>query len=103
MFLSEYAWQLINIITDSVWIVFSFRYSPDEDLLPILYLHCDYSLEIGKGTQMEYNLDAIERRLMEKVCYGKTFITEKLEHFKYRDDVQSAREFINMRKRVKQV
>ena len=76
------------------------RYSPEEDLLPILYLHCDYSLKIGKGTEMEYNIDAIERRFMEKVCYGKTIIMEKFEHFKYRDDVKTAREFINMRLKV---
>ena len=52
---------------------------------------------------MEYNLNAIERRLMEKVCYGKAAIVGKLSHFKYRDDVQSAGEFINMKKKVKQV
>ena len=79
-----------------------FRYS-DEDLLPILYLHCDYSLEVGKGTVMEYNLNAIERRLMEKVCFGKAIIVEKLlPHFKYRDDVQT-KEFIDMKQKVKQV
>lgn len=49
---------------------------------------------------MEYNIDAIERRFMEKVCYGKTIIMEKFEHFKYRDDVKTAREFINMRLKV---
>ena len=49
---------------------------------------------------MDYNLNEIERRFMERVCYGKSMINKSLELFKYRDDVR-AHEFINLRKNVK--
>ncbi|XP_066927560.1 E3 ubiquitin-protein ligase rnf213-alpha-like [Clytia hemisphaerica] len=88
----------INVLKESEVI----RYTAEEDLLPILYLHCDYSLAIGQGTKIEYNFQEIERRFMEKVCYGKCMIERTLEPFKYRDNVQSSREFINMRKKVPQ-
>jgi len=75
----------------------------ENDLLPIVYLHCDWSLEIGKGTQMEYNLNEIERRFMEKVCYGKCFLEVSVQLFCYLDNVNNAKQFIDMRRKVKQV
>ena len=75
----------------------------EDDLLPIVYLHCDWSLKIGEGAKMVYNLNEIERRFMEKVCYGKCFLQVVVRPFCYHDNVNNAKHFIDMRKRIKQV
>lgn len=78
-------------------------YSQKDDLLPIIHLNCDYSLEIGKGTRIEYNLDKIEHKLMEKICYGKCPIETPVQMFQYRDDVHKIEEFNSFFQKVQQV
>lgn len=78
-------------------------YSVNEDLLPLIYTHCDYSLELGKGTKIKYNLDKILQNLKDKMFYGKSIISFEIKEFVYRDDVHSARKFTNLKKNVEQV
>lgn len=47
-------------------------YSSNADLLPLLFTHCDYSLELGKGYKIKYNFEKILRSLMDKVFYSKS-------------------------------
>ena len=78
-------------------------YNAEKDLLPLVYAHCDYSLEIGRGTKIEYNLPAIENLLMENVFFGRAVISIKFDLFMYRDDVQSEKKFILLNRIIKQV
>lgn len=78
-------------------------YTTKEDLLPLVYTHCDYSLELGKGTKIDYNLDKIFQHLTDKIFYGKSRIIFEIKEFVYRDDVHSARKFTNLKNKVEQV
>ena len=46
----------------------------DMDLLPLLYAHCSYSLEVGKGTAIDYNFIALERQLVTTFIAGKPML-----------------------------
>ena len=46
----------------------------DMDLIPMLYAHCSYSLEIGKGTIIDYNFLALERQLVTTFIAGKPML-----------------------------
>ena len=49
-------------------------YDHDVDLIPMLYAHCSYSLEIGKGTIIDYNFIALERQLVTTFISGKPML-----------------------------
>jgi len=78
-------------------------YSSVEDLLPLVFTHCDYSLELGKGTKIEYNFEKILRNFMDKIFYGKSTLTIQIKEFVYQDDVHSPRKFTNLGKVIEQV
>ena len=46
----------------------------DMDLIPMLYAHCSYSLEIGKGTTIDYNFLALERQIVTTFIAGKPML-----------------------------
>ncbi|XP_057290514.1 E3 ubiquitin-protein ligase rnf213-alpha-like isoform X3 [Hydractinia symbiolongicarpus] len=77
-------------------------YTPEEDLLPLVYAHCDYSLEIGRGTKVEYNLASIEKRLIDNIFFGRANIVIQIEEFMYRDDVKSSEKFTSFNRAVQQ-
>ena len=78
-------------------------YSSNADLLPLVYTHCNYSLELGKGTKVEYNFDKILGSLMTKVFCGKSMLEIQIQEFVYLDDVHSARKFTDLGKVIEQV
>lgn len=78
-------------------------YKREEHLLPIMQLNCNYSLEIGKGTRVEYSFDDIERKFFENICFGKCPIETPVQRFFYQDDVHKIEEFNNFFLKVKQV
>lgn len=49
-------------------------YDHDVDLVPMLYAHCSYSLEIGKGTKIDYNFIALERQILTTFISGKPML-----------------------------
>ena len=53
-------------------------YDHERDFLPMVYAHCDYSLEIGRGTEVTYNLPGLERQLIETFVRGKPYIDIKV-------------------------
>ena len=77
-------------------------YERERDLLPLVYLHCEYRLGVGKSPKIEYNLDTIQRRFLEKVIFGKAIIDIEVIQFLYRDGVKSLN-FPLLRSTVKQV
>ena len=77
-------------------------YERKRDLLPLVFLHCDYTLGIGKVTRIEHNLEVIQRRLYENVIFGKALIHSEVIQFFYRDDIKSLN-FPLLRRSVDQV
>ena len=53
-------------------------YDHDIDLIPMLYAHCSYSLEIGKGTVIDYNFLTLERQLVTTFISGKPMLEVKV-------------------------
>jgi len=78
-------------------------YSSNSDLLPLVYTHCNYSLELGKGTKIGYNFDKILENLMDKVFCGKSILEIQIQEFVYSDDVHSGQKFTNLGKVIPQV
>ena len=53
-------------------------YDHERDFLPMVYAHCDYSLEISRGTEVTYNFPGLERQLIETFVRGKPSIDVKV-------------------------
>ena len=78
-------------------------YNPDRDLLPLVYAHCDYTLTIGEKTKVEYNTQAIEKHLIEKLTLGKAEIVMQIEEFVYTDEVKHSKKYLKLQSSIKQV
>ena len=78
-------------------------YNPDRDLLPLVYAHCDYTLTIGKETKVEYNMQAIQKHLIEKLTLGKAEIVIQIEEFIYTDEVKHSKKYLKLQSSIKQV
>lgn len=52
-------------------------YHPEKDLLPMALASCNYSFEIGKEAQTEYNFKDLERQIMDKFLFSKSIICVK--------------------------
>ncbi|XP_065678762.1 E3 ubiquitin-protein ligase rnf213-alpha isoform X2 [Hydra vulgaris] len=76
-------------------------YERDRDLLPLVYKHCEYSLDMGRSPKIEYNLDTIQKRLLENVIFGKSIIDIEVIQFLFRDGLKSLN-FPLLRSNVKQ-
>ena len=77
-------------------------YERKRDLLPLVFLHCDYFIGAVSSQRMKFNLEVIQKRLFENVIYGKAFIHVETIKFFYRDDVKSLN-FPLLRRSVQQV
>ncbi|XP_077862842.1 E3 ubiquitin-protein ligase rnf213-alpha-like [Saccoglossus kowalevskii] len=77
-------------------------YDPEKDLLPIVLSHCSYSLQVGHGTLVEYNLSGLERQLEERFIHGKAKIKRKIEQLVFRQDSRDAAVFESLRNRIQQ-
>lgn len=52
-------------------------YHPDKDLLPMAMASCNYSFEMGKDAQTDYNFKDLERQIMDKFLFSKSKIKIK--------------------------
>jgi len=48
--------------------------SYENKLLPLILTHTGYSLEYGRGTEVTYDPEAIEKDLFDKFIFGKPLI-----------------------------
>ena len=48
--------------------------SYEHKLIPVILTHCQYSLRYGKGTEVAYDFEGIERDLIDKFVFGKPLI-----------------------------
>lgn len=53
-------------------------YDAERDLLPLILAQCNYSLEVGRGTLVQYNWDALERQLIDRFIRGRPLIDFKV-------------------------
>lgn len=69
--------------------------------MPIILSHCHYSLTYGHGQDVEYDLDALEKHIVDRFVHGKPNLQLEIPQVVYRKDVYAARTFVNIRKKVK--
>jgi hypothetical protein len=46
-------------------------FSRERDLQPIVLANCNYSLEVGQGTRVEYDFETMERQVEERFIRGR--------------------------------
>lgn len=78
-------------------------YDIQQDLLPLIMAQCSYSLEVGRGTLVYYNWEALERQLIDRFLRGKPIIDFKDERFSFSKDVHLHSVFTKVRNKVPQV
>ena len=78
-----------------------------EQQLPSLVLsHCHYSLAVGRGQDISYDLPALEKQLLDRFIHGKPLILSDIPQVAYRKDIYTAATFAGIaavRKNVTQV
>ncbi len=47
----------------------------EHDLLPLLLAYCNYSLQQGQGTQVDYDLRGLQDQIYQRFIRGKPRIT----------------------------
>ncbi|XP_077980164.1 E3 ubiquitin-protein ligase rnf213-alpha-like [Glandiceps talaboti] len=77
-------------------------YHPEKDLLPMVLSNCSYSLEVGQGTLVEYNLSGLEKQLEERFIRGKAKIKRKIEQLVFRQDSRDAVVFETLKSKIPQ-
>ena len=55
-------------------------YDPERDLLPLILAHCNYSLEVGGETFVQYDWTALERQLTDRFLKGRPFVDFKVQY-----------------------
>ena len=55
-------------------------YDPERDLLPLILAHCNYSMEVGQETLVEYDWTALERQLTDRFLKGRPFVEFMVRH-----------------------
>ena len=53
-------------------------YDVKRDLMPLVLAHCDYSLSVGQGTNITYNLASLERQIVNRFLHGKAHVEMKV-------------------------
>ncbi|XP_062507501.1 E3 ubiquitin-protein ligase rnf213-alpha-like isoform X2 [Corticium candelabrum] len=77
-------------------------YDVERDLMPLIFAHCDYTLAVGEGTKITYNLLALERQIADRFIVGKPHIDMEVCSVSYRKDVYNMALFARLTQRVTQ-
>ena len=75
----------------------------EHQLQSIILSHCHYSLTVGKGQDIKYDLPALEKQILNRFIYGKPMILLDIPHVAYRKDVYTAETFLAIRQNQPQV
>ena len=73
----------------------------EQHLQSIILSHCHYFLTVGKGQDIQYDIPALEKHILNRFVYGKPVILLDIPHVAYRHDVYSADTFQAVRQKVK--
>ena len=49
-------------------------YDSEKDLMPVMLANCSYSLEVGKETQLQYNWETLEKRIIDRFIRGRPLV-----------------------------
>ena len=75
----------------------------EHKLIPVILTHCQYSLRYGKGTEVIYDFEAIERDLFDKFIFGKPLIlVDEMPRVVFRKDAHDANFYESIMDNVKQ-
>ncbi len=72
----------------------------EHQLLPIVLAHCHYSLTVGQGEKIVYDLPGLEKHILNRFIHGKPLIVSKVPQMAYKKDVYTAATFVAVRKNV---
>ena len=76
----------------------------ESHIIPVVLNHCHHSLEVGKGTDIQYDLPALEKKIVDRFIHGKPLIQfENAPRVVYRKDTHDADKFNDVRTKVQQV
>ena len=73
----------------------------EQHLQSIILSHCHYSLTVGKGQDIKYDLPALEKHILNRFIYGKPMIHLGIPNVAYRQDLYSTDTFLAVRQKVK--
>ncbi|XP_068735057.1 LOW QUALITY PROTEIN: E3 ubiquitin-protein ligase rnf213-alpha-like [Montipora capricornis] len=77
-------------------------YDPERDLLPLILAHCNYSLEVGGETFVQYDWTALERQLTDRFLKGRPFVDFKEERFAFSRDTRDDNVFASRADKIPQ-
>ena len=69
-------------------------------LQSIILSHCHYSLRVGKGHEVSYDLAALEKHILDRFIHGKPTILIHIPHVSYQKDVYTETTFEDIRKKL---
>ncbi|XP_077981790.1 E3 ubiquitin-protein ligase RNF213-like [Glandiceps talaboti] len=72
-------------------------YNAEEDIEPLVIAYCDYSLEMGRGTCLDYNFEGLERQIITKFVQGKSRVQRETIIFTYGDSICDKTVFKHLR------
>ena len=76
----------------------------ESHIISVVLSHCHHSLEVGKGTDIQYDLQALEKKIVDRFIQGKPLIRfENAPRVVYRKDVHDVQKFMDVRQKVPQV
>jgi hypothetical protein len=71
-------------------------------LQSILLSHCHYSLRVGRGHNISYNLPTLQKHLLDRFIFGRPRILVDIPHVSYQKDIYTTATFATVRKTVAQ-
>ena len=54
-------------------------YDSEKDLMPVMLANCSYSLEVGKETQLQYNWETLEKRIIDRFIRGRPLVNFEVD------------------------
>eukprot|EP00118_Oscarella_pearsei_P024112 m.298997 g.298997 ORF g.298997 m.298997 type:complete len:1015 (+) comp40786_c0_seq14:4240-7284(+) len=77
-------------------------YDYEKDFLPLLLAHCNYSLEVGRGSDITYDFAALERQLVDRFLTGKPKIKFQVHQFAFSRDAYTSDLFVRIAQKIPQ-
>ena len=72
----------------------------EHQLPSIILSHCHYSLKVGKGQHVKYDLQALEKHIVNRFIHGKPLILIDIPQVVYRKDIYTTGTFADVRNKV---
>ena len=73
----------------------------EPQIVSIILSHCHYSLRAGKGHDITYDFQSLQKHILDHYILGKPKIVVDIPHVAYRKDVHTATTFATIREKVK--